>query len=364
MKKLAIATGLLVLSTGALASKARLEALGESANGSQFLDDNRNVFLNPAHLNSHYDWVTMEWGSTDTGVAQDQDTSQQPKAEGGIFKNAGNMIYGLYFGSESNTSNALRAAAGVNIEEQNNLDFFVGGDAGVQWGARLTYHSYENEQGGAEDKSSAQRLALGVVSGNVDAFLNFGLANTAEDGTNEFTGNGSIDLGVTYAMGDMDYMLRYQSIGAEREDGNEYKVQNTWVGVAKSYKLNDKAQAWASAWYKMDTQEDFSEEEEKNTYLPVSIGVEVMAKDWLQFRGSVTHEVIGTEEDNDGDKATRGNTTSVNAGASLVYGDFQIDGLIGNSTDGNNATGQSTDNGNGNLRTDNIMSRVSMTYKF
>ena len=45
MKKLAIATvGLAVLSTSAHATKARLEALGQNVFGSQYLDDNRNVF--------------------------------------------------------------------------------------------------------------------------------------------------------------------------------------------------------------------------------------------------------------------------------------------------------------------------------
>lgn len=379
-KKVAIAIGLAVLSTSALASKARLEALGQNAEGSMWLDDARNVMLNPAHLNYHKDFMTMEWGNTDAGSA-DVDATSTPRAEGGMFKASGNMVYGLYFGSESNTSNSLRRAAmgGNEVEEQNNTDFFIAGDAGVQWGARLTYHSYTDEvtDTATDDKisSSATRLTLGVVSGDTHAFLNYGLGNTAEDeqsGT-EFKGNSSMDLGVTHNMNDMAYMLRYSAVAAENASGNEVKVNKTWLGAGKQYKLNDKANAWAEAWYKMENSECdagitaacsiFTGEEEKSTYLPVTMGVEVMAKDWLTLRGSVAHEIMGTDENADGDKKTRTNTTVVNAGASLTFGDLSVDGTIGNNSD-TGVAGNNTASGTGVLRTDALMSRVSMTYKF
>ena len=63
------------------------------------------------------------------------------------------------------------------------------------------------------------------------------------------------------------------------------------------------------------------------------------------------------------------NTTVVNAGATLKFGELSVDGVIGN-TDQNavlpaggptNAGGAGT---TGSLRTDNLMSRVSMTYRF
>ena len=38
--------------------------------------------------------------------------------------------------------------------------------------------------------------------------------------------------------------------------------------------------------------------------------------------------------------------------------------MIGNSAGGANASSTDTSAGNGNLRTDNLLSRVSMTYKF
>ncbi|MBD66378.1 MAG: hypothetical protein CME62_14300 [Halobacteriovoraceae bacterium] len=375
-KKVIIAMGLAVLSTSALASKARLEALGQSADGSQWIDDARNVLLNPARLNYHKDFVTMEWGQTSNTT----DQASTPRAEGGVFKASGNMIYGLYFGSESNKSNGYRTALGLT-EEQNNTDLFVAGDAGVQWGARLTYHNYKDEQAANEVESSAMRLTVGIISGDTDAFLNFGLTNKAEeDNGNELDGKGSIDLGVTHSVNDMSYMVRFQSINAEEADsGDELKAQNIWLGAGKMYKLNDKASAWAEAWYKMDNrecdatwetgnvcnQQDGSNSDElKSNYLPVIVGLEVQAKEWLALRGSVSHEIIGTDENGDGDAATRQNKTTVAAGASLTWGDLSVDGMIGNNDAGDGTPGNNTSAGAGQLRTDSLLSRVSLTYKF
>lgn len=375
-KKIALAMGLAVLSTGALASKARLQALGEDTFGSFFLEDSRNVTLNPALLNMHKDFVVLEWGDTDTGTTNaasaddDQDGAANPKAEGGLFKASGNMVYGLYFGDESNTANSLRAAAmGASaVSESNNTSFYVAGDAGVQWGVKLTYHSYENEQGSNDISSSASRATLGIVSGDVEGFLNMGLENKAENGSAEFEGKGSYQLGLTYGMGDVDYMAEVRSITVEDASGDEYTANFTRLGVAKTYKLNDKATVWTSAWYKMDnTSNDLAQAgatgEEKLTYLPVTLALEVAAKDWLTLRGSVSNNVMGTEEDDDGDKETIADTTKVAAGASLLFGDLTIDGMIGN-TDNNQTVGEDTTGGNGTLRTDALMSRVSMTYKF
>lgn len=361
-KHIASILGLALLSTGAFASKARLQALGEDTYGSFFIDDARNVTLNPAMLNFHKDFITMEWGDTSNAT----DAAATPRAEGGMFKASGNMVYGLYFGDESNTANTLRILAmGANaVTESNNTNLYIAGDAGVQWGVKLTHHSYKDEANDVD--SNAMRTAIGIISGDVEAFLKMGLQNKAEKGNSEFEGKGSFQIGVTYGMGDMDYMLELRSIQTEDADGEEFKAQYTRLGAAKTYKLNDKATAWASAWYMMDNEEHDQlgvDVESKKAYLPVKLGLEVMVKDWLALRGSVGGNVIGTEEDAAGDKKTIEDSTFVNAGAGIMLGDLTIDGMIGNH---NNATtvGESTAGGNGTLRTDTLLSRVSMTYKF
>lgn len=396
-KQITLAIGLAVVSGSAFATKARLEALGEDHYGSQFIEDNRNIFLNAAAVNYHKDIVTFEWGAADatdsttllgdelpsavtgalSGLTTDQDQASTPKSEGGFLKASGNMVYGIHFGSESDVANSLRTAAmGLNaVHEQNNVDVFVGGDAGVQWGANLTYSSSKNEQGSNDESQTSLRSRLGMISGNIQAFANINLDNSAEDNANdaEFDGTSGFDLGVTYEMNDVFYMVRHRQFAGEDAEGEEFAANQNWIGIAKAYKLNDRSNVWLSGWYKMNVKEsDFTfgtgnaalaAGEIKDNFIPLTVATEVEVKDWLVLRGSVGHVLYGTTEDDDGDEASI-NKTFVNAGASVVWGDFQIDGLLGTSDGTNTGLENETTGGNGTLRTDALLSRVSMLYRF
>jgi len=372
-RQLAIALGLAVVSTSAFASKARLEALGESGNGSMYLEDNRNVFLNPAHLNHHKDWMTIELGKTTNG----EDEAATPRAEGGVFKASGNMVYGVYFGEESNTANDLRDEAGTNLQqESNNLSLFVAGDAGVQWGASLLMgnDSKKDATDGSkvwDSESNSLRARVGVISGNVDAFLNMGLANeasyeeTAGGSAKEgYKGKSSMDLGVTYSMNDMGLMLRYSTIEAEdTETANAevYKATSMFLGAGAVRKLNDKASLNYKVGYNSSKVEgnDFTAGaagEVEVTNFEATIGMEVMAKDWLTLRGSITQELLGLGKTKVGDdwEQTNAESTTAGAGASLVFGDLTIDGYLG--TEANQQAG--------NVNTDALLSRASINYQF
>ena len=78
--------------------------------------------------------------------------------------------------------------------------------------------------------------------------------------------------------------------------------------------------------------------------------MEVKAASWLTWRASIRQSLYGAETV--GDNETSGRTTTLGAGASLTWGDLQIDGTISNA----NAT---------NLGTDaNFMSSVAALYRF
>ncbi len=137
-KKLGLALAISLLTTGAFASKARLQALGEDENGSFFVQDVRNIFYSPAQALYYKDGVAFEWGDT----SEVSDSNSDPRAEGGILKSYGNMVYGIYFGYEASDGNALRQFAQTGTTEMNNVSFLAAGDAGVQWGAAITYGSF------------------------------------------------------------------------------------------------------------------------------------------------------------------------------------------------------------------------------
>lgn len=363
-KQLTVALGLAVLATPAFASKARLQALGEDVNGSFYVNDNRNVFLNAAQVNNHKDLVTFEWG--DTTASTDQTTS--PRAEGGIFKSHNNLVYGLYLGSESNTSNQFRAASAVAVTEENNIDLFVGGDAGVKWGANVTYSKSADDETNGDTNQEAMRTRFGVIAGDIEGWANINISNKAENAAgDEFEGKLGYKVGAVYHLNDYNIFADYQSFDGEASgtvDG-DIKASQLQVGAGRATRLNDKATLFTKLQFTMakteiDAGPAATDLDAKS--IPVVIGLEYDATSWLVLRGSVAQN-IWSSNDNDGDKTPEHETTTVNAGATLKFGELSVDGVIGNSI-GAGAASDDTSAGTGNLRTDNLMSRVSMTYRF
>ncbi|WP_372656048.1 hypothetical protein, partial [Halobacteriovorax sp.] len=139
-KSLLLGMTLALMSNSALATKARLLALGmdETDNeGSYYIDDNRNIFLNAGNIVNHSNQMIFEWGNAgnvinaDNRSSVDQDT--KPQAEGGFLKTSGSYTYGVYLGAESNTSALLRVVgssnttgAGVLDTSDNQIDLFFG----------------------------------------------------------------------------------------------------------------------------------------------------------------------------------------------------------------------------------------------
>ena len=367
-KQLALALGLAVISGSALASKARLEALGESGNGSQYLMDARNIFLNPAQANYFKDMVTFETGST----TNNSDTVAAPNAEGSFLRASGNMVYGAAFGHENSTITTARQASNANHPADMNMwDFFVAGDAGVQWGANLTYGSFKNDQGTNKIASDSIRTRLGVISGDTEAFLMTTISEKAEEkSVSDFKMKSMFNLGVSHNLNGGTIMLSHTSWEATEGENvakdDAWKFSGTTLGYGKVSKLNDAASFnWKVAYSTSETKNSSYDETNgkvTDTALAATMGIETMVKEWLTLRASVAQNIM-SENKTDAGKKTAADSTAVTAGASLVFGDFQIDGMVGNDSTGL-APGATTASGNGTLRTDSLLSRVSATYRF
>lgn len=220
MKKL-IVTGIAatLVSTSALASQARLLALGmkETDNeGLYYVQDSRNIFQNPAWAQVYSNTVIAEYGDSGsslsgTGTSVTLDKSDKPKAQGGILQKIGDLTYGVYFGNESNTSSLLRivgtsaltagngtiAATGVTASKQlqsadNQVDFFVAGERdGMKWGFNALYAGGKREANNSKDSAAAIRG--GVLADKWDAHLNISLLSKSE-ATDDVTGVQTGDL--------------------------------------------------------------------------------------------------------------------------------------------------------------------------
>ena len=376
-KQLTVALGLAVLATPAFASKARLQALGEDTNGSFYINDNRNIFLNSAQVNTHKDLVTFETGDTSESI----DNASTPRSEGGFFTAKGNMVYGVHLGSESATSNALRTWADAS-NEQNMLDVFVGGDAGMKWGANLSYSNVA--EGGTIDNDKVMRTRLGVAQDNWDAFANVSLMNESQDENGaDFKGKMGYQVGGSYMMNDYKLFAEYRSIKAEDKQASADAEIGLWrIGAGRTSKLNDKATLFTKlevnrTTLNLETATGSLNGPNVNTYdglplttggedlvitdVPLTIGMEVDAASWLTVRGSVSQSLVSDVSLKATSNENLEDTTIVNLGATLKFGELSVDGVIGNN-DGTTVDADGTSSGT--IRTDSLMSRVSMTYKF
>lgn len=361
-----VIAGLAVLSTNAFASKARVEALNQdSVRGSEYISDSRNIFRNPAMLNTMSNYVITEWGSS---VTTADDSSAAPRAEGGFFREAGAFNYGLYLGNDG-TLNGRNAAF---LRQDNALDLFFSGDMGLQWGAKVHYAAQKDETGTFTKKNNAFGLGLGVASGAFDAYIDLTLSDKSEGGTlaaDEFKTKPSFIVGGSYAMSGNTFFASYESEKTEEKIGtvtSKVKGNTIIAGAGRVWDINPTAKIFTDAKVVLGSNQAAAPAPKLKTQeLPVTIGMEAEATSWLTLRGSVTQNVILNSEETAvagvAKKKTQSNTTDVAAGATLNFGKLKVDGVIG-TTGANRAGGVAAEQGV--LATDNLLTRVGVTYMF
>lgn len=415
MKKLlTVGSALLLLTTSAFATESRLLALGmnETDNeGMYYIQDGRNIFLNSAYVNLYTDQLVTEYGSNGLvpAAGQSVDQNHRPKAQGGVFKKIGGLTYGVYYGNESNTSSLLRivatrsttAPAAALPTADNQIDFFVGGDAGLKWGANVTYAHNKDDTlntNTGSSKETAIATRFGVIGSNWDGHANISLMSKSESpfttGTQEFKGKLGLQVGGSY-MFDFARVFGYvkhygweqKATGLTDVDGD---FTSYYVGMGREYAVNEGGKIFAAITAKKtDVNVKFANKGEvRHLVIPVNIGYEAVATEWLTLRGSIVQNLWGTRDNKNltagtdlsatavnlvsatygaNGKSTLANTTEVNAGATLTFGQLSLDGMLGLTSNprNNGSTGGATPNKNqGVLAFDNLASRVGLTYKF
>ncbi|MBC7539592.1 MAG: hypothetical protein H7281_12280 [Bacteriovorax sp.] len=447
---------LVLSSSAAFASQARLLALGmnETDNeGMYYISDSRNIFLNPAYINVYSNLAEFEWGSagqiatasaaTTLPAATLNNNTSAPKAQGGVFKKYGDFVYGLYFGNESNTSSLLRVAgtaAGSALNgftgapgsgdskmlqtADNQVDLFFGGDNGIKWAVNPTIAIGKNEARSSKDSAAAVRM--GIIATNWDAHLNVSLASKsnstdavtvgavglADTIAQDFKGKLGYHVGGSYILKGANRVFGYvKHYGWEQTDRHLYTTTesnniggqqgmvkgdftNYYLGWGSEMEVNKGDKLFASlAAKKTDINLNFANKSEvRHLIIPLTLGYEAQATEWLILRGSVVQNLWGKSDNknisnygatgtrlnkvasglvsklygNTG-KTTIANSTAVNAGATLVFGQLSIDGLIG-TTNSNGASVVSATNSNapktGILSLSNLETSVAATYKF
>lgn len=377
---------LMLFSTGAFASKARMLALGQSSAGSFIVEDTRNAFLNPATINEVKDYVIIEWGAA--GSSDKKDENNTPKAEGGFFRAFGNFAYGVYMGDESDSSfnnrnNVDSGVAGSDfLEEDNKINLFFAGDAGVKWGMSLTYSSAEDEQSTSKRTQSGMGIKLGAVAGDLDGYIHYTLKNESEGATllnDMYEDDGSMKLGLGYRLGEWklfaDYDVNSYKGSFNNSNFAKGKTQIINAGLGYVQKMSDKANFISSLSYS-NTDTNVTNTSAVTTkvstmIIPLVVGVEAEAASWLTLRGSISQNIRSNTKNTDKKSQTIADSANVAVGATFNFDNLKIDGVVGTDSSSTNpapgteeTTGAASTNESGVLHTDSLMSRVSLSYYF
>lgn len=416
MKKLlSMALLMALISPQAFATKARLLALGMDEldnEGSYYIEDSRNIFLNAANVNDYADIAIFEWGDngyfptagSNNNDYASYDTDANPKAQGGFLKSHGEFVYGLYLGNESNTSSLLKilsTAQGASLADNfldtsdNQVDFFLGSNFnGVDWGLNLIYTKSEFESIDSEDQGYGVRL--GAKTDKWNFFLNSSLSgeskkpfNSGND-TQEFDGSIGLHVGGGYDISNEGRVYGYvKNFGWDQKDSQRAKDVNKDVeGSFTTYSAgyghtveHENGTLFTDIHFrKREIEVEFDDAAKVDELVvPVTIGYEAAATSWLTLRGSVRHNLYGATKNNNysslnqvigglagkifgadtgGKKSTIRNSTTVNTGASLTFGDLIVDGVIGTTINGIDRENS------GSLSLDEALARVGATYSF
>jgi hypothetical protein len=328
-KHIVVAAGLAVLSTGAFATKARMTALNQDASfGSFYMDDERNAFRSAGAFSGNYVYL-------EHGTSADAAGGVAGSAEGGFFREGGSLSYGLYLNSDT-YNNLTESATPV---ESGRADFFVSGNSGMKWGARVGYTSLVRE---------ANNIDVSAFDFSVNADL--GGANvwfTMVPGVETLTGvetEADMRLGATYGMGDHTLFAEYDSEGGDKDDDAQTTLV---VGAARTHST-DSGMWFYDISYNMVTAVGYQDGTDR-TSLPVTFGFETKATSWLTWRASIKQSLMGALDANGSETLAR--TTNLGVGASLTWGSLRIDGTV------NSLAGA-------NLGTNDFMSNVSAVYNF
>ncbi|RYZ84805.1 MAG: hypothetical protein EOP04_17275 [Proteobacteria bacterium] len=365
MKKLMMIAVVTLASASAFASKARLSALsynGSNTNGlsanAPHLIDTQTIFVNPADLTTMGSWATFETGSTDATPATTPNTA--PNAEAGFARASGDARWGFYLGHGTVASfSREQAAPTIYLIEENPINLFYAAKmADISWGLGLNYSASDKKTTGvgALGKQSTTGITGGMRMGPWDASLGLGVVDTAEVGTNKWTGKMNADLRAGYAMDTWYFYGQYAMTGGKHEVGGaattEYDNNAIRIGAINTTKVDGGEFFWGAS-YLMDKVEQKvgAGTKTESNLLPVVVGIEADAASWLVLRGSVTQTVLLSSVKNATDTRTKANDTTVAAGAGIKFNKFTLDGSLAGST-----TGQ--------INGGSLLANAGLTYNF
>ncbi len=399
MKKALLFAAVALMSTSALASKARRTALGNVRDMSDISDIAGDVqvggmyIARPDKAMAYGEWALMELGKSTTAA------TTTAVAEGGFVRMMGSGALGAYLGAPNKAANDYRvsfdtAAATTTLKQENPLRVFYASKAGdMTWGAGLLYSSSKTKNDGATITSSKQDASGVVVSASTDVWdaqLGLGLSNNATTtvtaGDNSLTGKATAQLTGGYKMDTLYFYGAYGMQGAKGDKAGASTVldradNEITLGVMNSHKKDGTNFFYGIEYDATTAKEDAStptslganKTKIETTNLPLYVGIEAEAASWLILRASIKHTVgllglakVKSSTNNSTDSEVTGaDATTVAAGAGIKWNKFMLDGVLAASSGAANVGSTNKASDNGAIGSDaNFLTNASLTYTF
>lgn len=351
----------------AMASKARLSALGNSQVAVD--SDIQGIFQNPAYMHYVGDFATFEMGETPANPVAASDNAKLgavvPNAEGGFINTMGDAKFGAYLGRMSTDTNSYRGLASIAVanglagltpkngflEQENPIELFYGAKAGdLNWGASFTFSSSDkkNDTAATDDqKQTAMGMRMGVRTDDWAAYANIGLGSQATLGDAKYTGKSGATIGGHYMMDTMRVYGIYDMSGAKATNAAASDIFDAdynalTVGFTNAWKNEGNTAFYGIAYKAVNSTYKkvgaavtavtgiADDTKQADSALPVTLGAEVAATSWMKLRGSVTQNMlVGSTKTTvagvAGKADTVGHDTTTAAGAGFTWGHNNLD---------------------------------------
>ncbi len=369
MKKFLIFAALaMLIAPNAFASKARLISLGQNPDGSSYVDDSRSLFLNPAYINMLGDFANFEFGN------QAGSSAATPNSEGGFFHKWGAYHVGLQLGRQSDFNAVVADLGTFNgstfVNPQNTIELQIGSGSSLKWGVSLIYGMTESRAGAATQKASTYEIHGGIKRDKIDAYAAVDMFSRADNdfgaGTNTLTLNPSFKLGAGYEFSNEEkFYLESRFMNYKASPGNagaDTTASMNDISVGYAHFLNPDA-ATKFFYSAALAYTNNSNATLKSTSIPLVVGLETIATDWLKLRGSVMQNVVLDQKVTRVTNTNNPNSTTVSGGVGINWKKVSIDGTLAGTAGGNTAPG-SGQGGQGRIDGNNFLANASMTYMF
>jgi len=360
----------------AYATKARGAAMASSIH----LVGTETVYTSPYHIMALDNFIALESGLTSA-------TSTTDGAEGSALKslNADSKLF-LSIGhldesaqSQRKFMNGWLGLTGITAykTQQNPIEAIYNLKMGTTiWGIGGYYSSYNDKKTASSPSESSAGVRLAASYGDLKWKANIGLLNKAMNSAGaELVNDMYFNLGLRYSQKNMRYGLDITTWNAAQTltgtTTDSHSFQDIIVRAVEVNKT-DVGEYFMGAGLQQTTVVNNKMIDKKmvRTAMPIILGAEAKANDWLVVRGSITQTVLVAQSKDEvnypvaaftgatgatSDFTAEANNTVVAAGVGLMFNKIQLDATL------KGLTGTVASQ---NINGTDLLAQVSAVYKY